>query len=108
MQKVVNMTPHNVNILDDRGEVIRVYKAGQSQIRLSSSLVKDIPLEDGTPTVKTIFGDPEGLPEFREDTFFIVSQMIKNALPNRSDLLVPSEVVRDSTGTIIGCKSLSK
>jgi hypothetical protein len=38
--------------------------------------------------------------------YFIVSQLIKSAFPDRHDLLVPAEVVRDSDGNIIGCKSL--
>ncbi|NCD41662.1 MAG: hypothetical protein EOL88_06165 [Bacteroidia bacterium] len=108
MERVINMTPHDINVLDDHGEIIRTYKVSGKQIRLASDLVKDVPLEDGTPTVKTIFGDPEGLPEFQEGVFFIVSQMIKNALPSRTDLLVPAEVVRDGAGAIIGCKSLSR
>ena len=40
------------------------------------------------------------------ETFYIVSQLVKSALPNRSDLLVPAEMVRDEKGAIIGCKSL--
>jgi hypothetical protein len=63
-------------------------------------------LEDGTPLTKTGFGDVEGLPEYKSGTYYIVSQIVKNALPKRWDLLVPAEVVRDSRGTIIGCKSL--
>ena len=40
------------------------------------------------------------------ETFYIVSQLVKSALPNRSDLLVPAEMVRDEKGAILGCKSL--
>ena len=40
--------------------------------------------------------------------FYIVSQLVKNALPDRTDLLVPAEVVRDGNGNIIGCKSLGR
>ena len=36
--------------------------------------------------------------------FYIVSQMVKNALPERKDLLVPAEIVRDNDGRIVGCK----
>lgn len=37
--------------------------------------------------------------------YYIVSQLVKNALPHRRDLIVPAEVVRDDTGNIIGCRS---
>ena len=38
--------------------------------------------------------------------YYIVSQLIKSAFPERNDLLVPAEVVRDSSGNIVGCRSL--
>lgn len=37
--------------------------------------------------------------------YYIVSRMVANALPNRKDLLVPNELVRDDQGNIIGCRS---
>lgn len=40
------------------------------------------------------------------ETYYIVSQIVKSALPTRKDLLVPAEVVRDENGNIVGCKSL--
>jgi hypothetical protein len=38
---------------------------------------------------------------------FIVSKIVAEANPNRDDLLIVSETVRDGA-TIIGCKGLSK
>jgi hypothetical protein len=40
--------------------------------------------------------------------YYIVSQLVKSALPSRNDLLVPAEVVRDASGNIIGCRSLGR
>lgn len=40
-----------------------------------------------------------------EDTYYLVSQLVKSALPSRKDLLAPDEVVRDEKGNIIGCRS---
>ena len=63
---------------------------------------------DGIRTSYTVFGEPEGLPDFKDGVFYVVSQLVKSALPNRKDLLVPAEVVRDEKGQIIGCKSLGR
>ena len=101
--KVVNMTPHDVNIVGGL-----TYPKSGLQIRLAVQTVPCDPLPDGTPTSKTEFGEPEGLPEFREGIFYIVSQLVKNALPDRTDLLVPAEIVRDDAGVIIGAKSLGR
>ncbi len=105
---VVNKTPHAVHIVDENGQVVRTYEKGEGQIRLAVQTVQDSPLEDGTPTSRTNFGEAEGLPEFQEGTFYIVSQLVKSALPERTDLLVPAEVVRDQAGNIVGCKSLGR
>lgn len=105
---IVNKTPHAVNIVDQNGQVVRTYEKGDSQIRLAVNTVQDTPLADGTPTSRTNFGEPEGLSDFQEGTFYIVSQLVKSALPDRTDLLVPAEVVRDEKGNIIGCKSLGR
>jgi len=105
--EVINKTPHDVNIVSEDGRVVKTYPRGDSLIRLGVETVQDTPL-DGIPTSKTIFGEPEGLPDFVEGTFYIVSQLIKSTLPGRTDLLVPAEVVRDKSGRIIGCKSLGR
>jgi len=103
---IVNMTPHPVNIIDGEGnEIARFESAGQ--IRLAATTVQAEPIA-GIPTSRTVFGAAEGLPEAIEGTWFIVSQIIKSALPDRTDLLVPAEVVRDSDGQIVGCRSLGK
>lgn len=54
-----------------------------------------------------MFGEVEGLPKYREDVYYIVSRLVKSALPDRKDLLCPGQQVRNETGQVIGCKSLS-
>lgn len=53
-----------------------------------------------------LFWEPVGLPEPKLGTCYIVSQLVKNALPERDNLVVPAKVVRNAAGNIIGCKSL--
>lgn len=106
--KVINKTPHQVHILGLNNQIIRTYPKGNSQIRLAMKVVQDVPLPDGTPTSRTEFGKAEGLPEFQDNVFYIVSQLVKNALPERTDLLVPTEIVRSNEGVIVGCRSLGR
>ncbi|MFP3155808.1 hypothetical protein LQZ18_15540 [Lachnospiraceae bacterium ZAX-1] len=100
--KIINATPHPINIIG--GETIPV--SGIS-IRLKSDTVACEPIGD-IPTTTTKFGKCEGLPIYQYGTFYIVSQLVKSANPLRSDLLVPAEIVRDSEGKIVGCKSLGR
>jgi hypothetical protein len=106
MGNIINMTPHPVNILDDANNQIMVIPASGSLIRLKVSTVDTGWTVDDIRVTKTVFGNPEGLPEYEFGTFYIVSQLVKSALPSREDLLVPAEVQRDTNGNIIGCRSL--
>jgi hypothetical protein len=105
MENIINMTPHPVTILDADNNVIHVFPKGNTMIRLSVSTVEAGSVGNVKLT-KTVFGEPVGLPDFREGIFYIVSQLVKNACSDRTDLLVPAEVVRDANGNILGCKSL--
>ena len=106
MEYLINMTPHAVGIVDGQNNLIMTIPASGSLIRLKTSIIPTGVEIQGVPVTKTVFGEPEGLPEYVEDTYIIVSQLVKTALPLRTDLLVPAEVVRDSSGNILGCKSL--
>lgn len=99
-----NLTPHDITICDRSGKVVRVIPSS-GIVRLTAKIADYLEV-DGIRITKTCYGDPEGLPEFRDDTYYIVSQLVKSALPNRKDLLVPTEMVRDERGNILGCQSL--
>ncbi len=108
MQDYMNMTPHEVTILDADNNVIRRIPASGKLIRLQSKTVSTGHYND-VPLTKTEFGDPEGLPERQvPGTYYIVSQLVKSACTSRHDLLVPAEVVRNESGNIIGCRSLGQ
>lgn len=108
MIKLINATPHPINIIGNKGRVIKIIPKSENPIRLRSDVVRIGIVICDIPISSTIFSKPEGLPKYNKDTFYIVSQLIKSALPKRKDLLVPAELVRDKSGNIIGCKSLGK
>ncbi len=106
MDRIVNMTPHPIIILDEEDqEIARFESVGQIRLAVETVPAAEI---DGIKTSVTKFGDPVGLPNFEEGTYYIVSQLVKSALPDRDDLLVPADVVRDETGRIVGCRSLGR
>ena len=101
---VKNLTPHPIHIVDAEGTVLKTFQS-EGLVRLKASTVHAGFSIDGVPVTKTVFGEPEGLPLFEQGTFLIVSQLVKSALPDRYDLVVPADVVRDANGAIIGCRS---
>lgn len=105
MTEIINTTPHAVNVVDTEGKVIRTFEPSRISVRLSAKTV-DAGELDGIRLTRTEYGNPEGLPEEADGVYYIVSAMVKSALPGRPDLLVSAEQVRDSEGRIIGCRSL--
>ncbi len=105
MENLINMTPHPINIIKE-GQPTKTIPISGKLIRLKTSTILTGVEVNGVRLSKTVFGEPEGLPKEVEGTYIIVSQLVKSALPQRSDLLVPAEVVRDNQGHILGCRSL--
>jgi hypothetical protein len=101
--KLVNLTPHTVNLpglaLPSEGlarvsevatEVSRMHTAGPAPI----------------PVYSVSYGAVTGLPEPVEGTVYIVSRLIRTALPERGDLASPYGLVRDAEGRAIGAEGL--
>jgi hypothetical protein len=61
---------------------------------------------DGITLIRTEYGKVFDLPDEQEGTLLIVSAMVRLALPNRTDLASPGDLIRDEAGNIIGCKNL--
>jgi len=103
--QIINKVPHAVYILDDNDNILRVFPKSKGMIRVEEN-TSDIGVIDGVPICSTIWGDTTDVPEPQKGLYYIVSQLVKNALPKRPDLLVPKNVVRDINGNIIGCRRL--
>lgn len=103
---IINKTPHDITILDDAGDVKVLYppKGEPARVKQSTSRIGEI---SGVPISHSDFGDVYNLPEPTQGTYYIVSKMVAEALPEREDLIFPNELVRDEKGMIKGCNSLS-
>ena len=107
VKMIINKTPHPVMMVDRSDYVYKTFQPDITSIRLKSYVEQLGTIQD-VPISRTVFGEPEGLPEEEVGTLYIVSQLVKTALSYRNDLLVPAEVVRDQNGNIIGCRSLGR
>lgn len=120
---LVNLTPHVVQIADSDGNIIRAIEPTLPSARVASTAVDAGDL-DGVPLVQTVFGEVENLP--RADyavapndvdtpsnfaTYYIVSQIVISALPDRLDLVRPDTgptCVRDASGKIVAVRALTR
>ena len=107
---VINLTPHKINIVDEEGNVIKVFESKG----VARATQKDVEIGtlEGIPIIETTFGEPVDLPEYSLGTCYIVSALTAKAasLSGRStrDLLLTGKTVRSSDGQIIGCQALAK
>lgn len=100
-----NCTPHNIIMFRENGSTI-VFAPESEPARCVATTVK-IGVIDGITITKTTFGETTGLPPYNPNCYCIVSRLVAEANPQRTDLLIVNETVRDAEGRIVGCKSLS-
>ena len=101
----INLTPHDVCVFKEDGTSINFKATGEvARVKVKS---KEIGRIAGIPVMKNFYSDVEGLPDPDEDTFYIVSKIVADAVPYRNDVLIPNDSVRDIDGRIIGCMSLA-
>ena len=111
--EIINLTPHAINVVDkETKKILITFPKSENPARLpAKTVVLDKMKVEGIviPISTTEFNYEEAtnLPKYIIGMFYIVSRMILSAFPDRNDLLVPNELVRDDAGNIIGCASLA-
>ena len=110
MNKIINLTPHSINVIGDDNSVAITIEASGNVARCSQTIniVDTIDLDNvAIPISSSSYGEVVDLPTPQDDTYYIVSRLVMSACPNRQDLLVPNDLVRDEAGRVIGCRSLA-
>lgn len=106
--KIVNLTPHVVNVLDEDGSVVKTFPSetlngvALPRLEVKRQLVGNV---DGIPYTLASYGEPENLPEPKDGVLLIVSGLVRTALEDRKDLISPGDLVRDESGRPIGCRA---
>lgn len=95
----INLTPHAIHL---PGRVIEI----SGKISRCDEITSFMGEIDGVEIVYRRYGKVHDLPVFQKDVFLIVSLLVRQACPDRGDLLSPGDLIRDENGQIIGCKNL--
>lgn len=116
--KTVNLTPHSVIFVSPKGEQVAIAPSGaiarvsmvENQLGICPVDLPDAPEGEAwslnVATITTAPGDVIGLPAPTADTVFIVSALVRLAVPDRKDVASPARLVRDAKGAVIGCAAL--
>ena len=109
MARLINCTPHDIHIQID-GHTITVPKTDDvARCVEDRQFVGLLKLDDALVQVnRTRYLELTGLPDAQTNVFYIVSQIAAEAASalGREDVLCVDELVRDSKGRIVACKSL--
>jgi len=114
-QTVVNLTPHSLDVADKNGDVIITIPPSGDPARVAQSdrCVYMLPVEttDGEnggviPVYTGAYGDVVGLPEPKPGIIYVVSRIVRERVPDRSDLYSPGPLIRDGAGLPVSCKGL--
>lgn len=102
-----NLTPHDVNLILPDGEVLTIPATGK--IARVGSHIEQIGNIGIIPVVKTVFdSNVTDLPAPQDGVIFITSTLVAQAVPDRTDVLVPADLRRDDAGRIIVAGALQR
>jgi len=107
MTKYVNLTPHKLVIYDKGGENIKYEIEPSGTVARVKVEQEYCGMAGDVEVYKTRYGAVEGLPKPKPATYYIVSNIVLQALKGvRKDIVAPdtSNAIRDENGRIIGIK----
>lgn len=112
MTEIINATPHELVIFDeDHNPLLRLPKSGRP-FRVAERTTTHEPItaaDHRIPVVRISFAEIEPpLPAPVDGTWWVTSHLVAAAAPERDDLLIPTQVVRDAAGRILGCRALGR
>lgn len=113
--EIINLTPHDIRLLNkETDETLEVIPFSGTIARVAEEN-DTVGTLNGVPIVAKKFTSIEGLPEYSEGTYYIISlptaYAVKASGRRYDDLLIVNETKRtrnaDGSTTIDGCYSLS-
>lgn len=109
---LVNLTPHEVRIFNEEGKwlIAAIPPSGAvARVSVERKLWRYLDTAEASmwiPVMVGSYGPVVGLPDPVPGTVYIVSAMVRQAVPDRVDVLSPGELIRNEAGQPIGCRGL--
>lgn len=108
--RIVNLTPHPLAIMTPRGTIEIAPEATVARVETHTEARPDLLIagfEAPVECVSLATGDVHNLPEAEPNTVYVVSSIVATAVPHRSDVATPHDLIRDDAGFVTGCRSLA-
>lgn len=104
--KIINLTPHSISFLREDNSVLATVEPSGTIARASQTRDR-VSEVNGIPVNQCSYGAVTGLPDPQDGTIYIVSALTAQACPERSDVYIVDDAVRDENGRIIGCRAIA-
>jgi len=106
--KIVNMTPHTVNVFENGEQVLVIEPSGEI-IRLEEERMQ-VASVNGVSVYHQSYSDPAGtLPTVETGVIYLVSMKVATnpTVLHRTDFVCPGKIVLDDDNNRLGCDGLS-
>jgi len=109
--KIINLTPHALNIYDSAGDLVETVKP--SGVVARASMTRYLEKKVGAIELYcTYFGEPSVIGAPEPGSIYVVSglylQCVRTQGKSDAGLYTPGEAVRDEAGRVIGCVGLTR
>jgi hypothetical protein len=104
--KLVNLTPHKLNLCDEEGNEILAVEPSGDVARVETER-QQVGAVQGVPLYETRQGEIENLPEPEEGVLYVTSGFVRSAT-DREDTVSPGELIRDENGNPVGAQGLTR
>jgi hypothetical protein len=99
--KLINYMAHEVDACGNK------YPPSGMVARVATALRK-VDEIDGIPVMVSEANGVQNCPPQKDKTLYIVSQYVRQALPDRKDLISPAKLLRDNHGKVVGCGAFER
>lgn len=108
MSTIINKTPHPLNLVVDGRNITIEPTLPPARVAENCKQIAILSVDGADIAVtRKDYGEIENLPEPKPDTFYVVSALVAGRVPERDDVLITSNPVRDDSGRIVGCRELA-
>lgn len=98
MTRFVNLTARPIIVLLENNREISIPPSGEvARLNVQETYI---------PAFHTKLQGTHNVPDPVTDTILVTSTMVRRALANRLDITSPAQIIRDSQGTVVGCRGL--
>ena len=108
MATIINKTPHALNLIVDGRSITIEPTLPPARVAENCKQIAILSVDGADIAVtQKAYGEIENLPDPESDTYYVVSALVAGRVPERDDVLITSNPVRDDGGRIIGCRELA-